>query len=201
MSSAMREIELKSVVADEDAARRRLEQSGATLVFEGTLGDRRYDTPDRSLARRDQVLRVRTERTSAGVRAHVQFKGPASFPGGYKLREEIGTSTSDPDAMHSILCSLGYVVTREVDREVRVYAFRGATVRFEQYPRMDVLVEVEGDPASIESAVEGLGLPRDGFTTDSLAAFVERYERRSHARAAICERELDGDYRFRLDDA
>lgn len=197
----MREIELKGVVPDEVEAQRRLESKGASLVFDGSLADRRYDTADRALARRDEVLRLRLESRNGSRRARLDFKGPASSYEGYKLREETSTPVEDHDALHVILGSLGYVVTREIDREVRIYVIGGATVRFERYPRMDVLVEVEGEPPAIESAIASLGLPRSGFTTERLASFVARYEARTGRRAAICARELDGDFRFRLDDA
>jgi predicted adenylyl cyclase CyaB len=197
----MREIELKSVVPDEGAVRRRLEALGASLVFAGSLADRRYDTPDRSLAQRDEVLRLRVESQNGSQRARLDFKGPASFPSGYKLREETSTPIEDHDALHAILGSLGYRVTREIDREVSVYVHAGASIRFERYPRMDALVEVEGAPAAIEAAIEALGLPRAGFTTESLASFAARYETRTGRRAAICIRELDDDFRYRLDDA
>jgi hypothetical protein len=62
---------------------------------------------------------------------------------------------------------------------------------------MDVLVEVEGEPATIELAIEALGMARGEFTSERLATFVERFEQRTGVTAAICERELSGDYRFR----
>jgi adenylate cyclase class 2 len=197
----MREIELKSVVPDEPAARRRLETEGASLVFQGSLADRRYDTADRSLARRDEVLRLRLENADGATRARLDFKGPASYPSGYKVREETSTPIEDHEALHAILGSLGFRVTREIDREVRVYVHKGATVRFERYPRMDVLVEVEGTPDAIEVAIQTLGLPRSGFTAESLASFAVRYEARTGDRAAICTRELADDFPYRLDDA
>lgn len=197
----MREIELKSVVPDEQDARRRLVAAGAELVFEGAMLDRRYDTPDRALAGSDEVLRLRVESSSGRRRGQLDFKGPASFPGGYKVREETGTPVDDPEALHAILSALGYVITREIDRDVAVYVYRGATVRFERYPRMDILVEVEGEPGTIEAAIEALAIPRAGFTTDSLAAFVRRYEERTRGRAAIFAGEIAGDFLYRLDDA
>ena len=85
----------------------------------------------------------------------------------------------------------------EIDREIAQYELGGATIRFESYPRMDVLVEVEGEPDSIEQAIEALGMSRGQFNSDRLANFVARFEQRTGVRAAICQRELDGDYSFR----
>ena len=60
----------------------------------------------------------------------------------------------------------------------------GAVVRLEWYPRMDVLVEVEGEPPAIEAAIAALGIDRSAFTAESLSAFVARYEARTGRPAA-----------------
>jgi predicted adenylyl cyclase CyaB len=203
----MREVELKAVVPDEEAVRARLSAAGAALRFVGTLHDRRYDTADRALRRRDDVLRlrVRRPRVSNGdtppASAIVEFKGRATVEAGYKVREEVGSGVDDADALDAILRALGYTVTREVDREVAVYDLHGALVRLERYPRLDLLVEVEGDPQAIESAIATLGIARASFTAEPLLAFVRRFEARTGERAAICARELAGDYRYAPDDA
>jgi hypothetical protein len=74
-------------------------------------------------------------------------------------------------------------------------------VRLERYPRMDVLAEVEGEPEAIERAIALLGLPRASFTTERLPDFVRHFEDRTAQRAAICDRELTGDYRYSATDA
>jgi adenylate cyclase class 2 len=196
----MREVELKAMVADPEAARHALRAAGATLTFAGRLEDRRYDAPDRALRLRDQVLRLRVYRGNE-VRALLDWKGPSSYDGGYKVREEHSTPVADPAALAAILEGLGYVVTREIDRTIEQYQIEGAMVRFERYPRMDVLVEVEGEPAAIERAIAVLRLPRADFTTGRLPDFVQRFEDRTGERAAICDRELSGDYRFSATDA
>ena len=197
----MREVELKAVVADEADARRRLDEAGARLVFEGRLEDRRYDTGTRALGAQDQVLRVRIYRTPGDARASLDWKGPTGYEDGYKVREELSTHAEDGDALVAILERLGYAVTREIERTIVQYELDGATVRFERYPRMDVLVEVEGAPDAIERAILVLGMDRAGFTSERLPAFVERFERRTGQRAALCDRELRGDYRFSAADA
>jgi len=72
---------------------------------------------------------------------------------------------------------------------------------FERYPRLDDLVEVEGEPTAIEAAILVLALPRETFTTGRLPDFVRDYEARTGQRAALCDRELDGDYRYSATDA
>ncbi len=188
----MIEVELKSVVPDLAAAREAIERSGAQLVFAGRLEDRRYDTADRALTKRDHVLRLRVYRDAAGARAVLDWKGPTVVENGYKRREELSTPAPDADTLIQMLDRLGYTVTMEIDRDVWQYQLDGATVRFERYPRLDDLVEVEGAPEAIERAIERLALPRDGFTSERLPDFVQRYEWRTGTRAALSDRELAG---------
>jgi len=192
----MREVELKGIVPDESAARARVEAAGGRLAFAGRLEDRRYDDSARRLTARDVVLRLRTYRDpDGGVRsAHVDWKGPTDYEHGYKVRDELSVPVADPDAFAGILERLGYTLVLEIDREVTQYELAGATVRFERYPRMDVLVEVEGPPAAIEQAIEQLALPRSDFSAARLPDFVARYEARTGTRAALCARELAGDF-------
>lgn len=192
----MLEVELKSVVADLDGARARLVSLGAPLSFVGRLEDRRYDTAQRALAARDHVLRTRVYRGADGSRAELDWKGATAYENGYKLRDEIASGVSDADALANILQQLGFQVTIAIDRTVWQYAVRGATVRLERYPRMDDLVEVEGPPEAIERAIEALGLPRTGFTTERLPDFVRRYQERTGMAAALSDDELTGVARY-----
>ena len=186
----MREVELKAVVRDVEDARKRLAKAGASLTFEGALQDRRYDTEDGALADRDEVIRVRSYRSESGTRTLLDWKGPADTKTGYKVREEISTEISDARALMTMLRKLGFELVREIDRRIVQYEIGGATVRFESFPRMDELVEVEGDPGAIERAIELLGMSRGEFTSDALAAFDTRFERRTGVKAAVSDREL-----------
>ena len=192
----MLEVELKSVVDDVERRRANVERAGATVVYAGRLEDRRWDTPDRALLAKDHVLRVRTYRSDAGVRAELDWKGPTRREGGYKLRDELETKVGDPDALAEILTALGYEVSIAIDREIVQYDLEGTMIRFERYPRMDDLVEVEGEPEDIERAIAALGLPREGFNTDRLPDFVKRYEERTGARAQISDADLTGESPF-----
>lgn len=196
----MREVELKAVVDDLAGARNRLEKAGGKLSFEGRLSDRRYDVESRELAGRDEVLRLRRYVAPSSSKTYLDWKGPTEIQDVYKIREEISTPIEDFDSLGELLTRLGFVVTMEIDRGIAQYQLGGAMIRFETYPRMDVLVEVEGEPDSIEHAIEALGIARGLFNSDRLATFVGRFEQRTGVRAAICDREMEGDYRFRPGD-
>ncbi|CAN5174724.1 hypothetical protein BH09GEM1_BH09GEM1_38370 [soil metagenome] len=181
----MREVELKSVVDDLRRRCEAVEGRGAIRVFTGELVDRRFDTAERSLTARDHVLRVRVYRSGSHSRAELDFKGPTTLDNGYKVREELGTELVDANATVAILDRLGYEVTITIDREIVQYDLDGAMIRFETYPRMDDLVEVEGTPEQIERAIAALGLPRAGFVADRLSDFARRFEERTGQLAAV----------------
>jgi adenylate cyclase class IV len=177
----MREVELKAIVDDLAGRRKKIEAAGGTLSFEGKISDRRYDFTSGELS----------------TRTYMDWKGPTEMQGGYKIREEITAPVEDLDSLEKILEKLGLALTSEIDREIAQFQFGGATIRFETYPRMDILVEVEGEPEAIEVAIEALGLQRGTFTNERLRDFVSKFEPRTGVRAAISDRELKDDYSFR----
>jgi adenylate cyclase class IV len=184
------ELELKAILPDHAALRARLLAAGAVERFRGRMSDRRYDRRG-ELAARDEVLRVRSYRRADGrVDAVLGWKGPVQrTPGGYKRRAEIelpvtADATASPSAL---LTALGYEVVHAIDRDVEVFVLGGATVRLERYPRMDSLLEVEGDPDAIERAIAVSGIPRTEFTADPLAEFVRRFEARRGEPALLAE--------------
>jgi adenylate cyclase class IV len=180
------ELELKAVVSDLDALRTRLRQAGGVERFRGRMSDRRYDLAG-ELTRRDEVLRVRSFRHPDGrLESVLGWKGPTRrSPEGYKLREEIELPMAGSTSPDALLRALGYEVVHAIDRDVELFGLDGATVRLERYPHMDALLEVEGNPAAIERAITATGLPRAGFTADSLAELVRRFEARTGTPAVL----------------
>ncbi|MEO5587976.1 MAG: CYTH domain-containing protein [Gemmatimonadaceae bacterium] len=194
----MREVELKSVVSDLDQARLQVEQAGGKIEYEGRLIDNRYDDVTGRMAERDHVLRLRIYESRAAKSAYLDWKGPTTFEGGYKVRQEVSTTVGDPEVLADILDRLGYYLVFEIERYIWQYTLLGATLRFEQYPRMHTLVEVEGLPSAMEVAIAAAGLNRHGFSADRLAQFVDRFEAETGERAALSRRELGGDYSFSI---
>ena len=186
----MREIELKAVVDNIEERRKKVERAGGTLSFEGKISDRRYDFPTGDLSSRDEVLRTRTYISKESTKTYLDWKGPTEFRDVYKVREEISTPADDFASLEIILQKLGLHLQMEIDREIAQYQLGGATVRFETYPRMDTLVEVEGAPEAIEAAIDVIGIARGTFSNRRLADFVADFERRTGVQAAIADREL-----------
>jgi adenylate cyclase class IV len=180
------ELELKARVDDPAALEAALARAGAELTFRGEMLDRRYDR-DGALEARDEVLRLRTYRPADGRPAYgvLAWKGPVSVRAGYRRREEHETTLADPAAALAILERLGYEVVMRIDRTIAEYRLAAAAVRVEWYPAMDVLVEIEGEPAAIERAAAATGLARESFLPESLPHFVTAYERRTGRRARL----------------
>jgi adenylate cyclase class IV len=200
----MIETELKALVPELVAARHRVVLAGGRMTFAGRLEDRRYDRSDLSLAALDHVLRLRVYRDAAGEvsKASIDWKGPSSTSGTYKQREELNSDIrGDPEHLARILDRLGFVVTMQIDRAIWQYELLGAVVRFERYPRMDDLVEVEGTPEAIERAIAALALGRESFTAERLPDFVRRFEARTGHAAALSDAELAGGVRYDVSNA
>lgn len=184
-----REFELKAALPDgATALRERLADAGWSLFFEGLMSDRRFDTPDRSLESRDEVLRIRCMTSLTGEsRTLLAWKGPASEEKGYKVRPELETEVRDTQTAVAILEHLGYTeVTLSIDRRVALYEKQRVQARIETYPAMDVLVELEGDPDGVKERLADLGLPRDAWKPWPLDEFVRHYERRTGSEARLC---------------
>ncbi len=182
-----RELELKAVVDDPAGLGARLVAAGAHRTFQGRMRDLRFDLPARALETSDHVLRVRSfdPASSGPPRAEVSWKGPTGRSGPYKEREELRFDVGDPAAPAELFARLGYVVTDTIDRWVEFYELGRAVLRVEWYPRMDVLLEVEGSPEAIELAIPATGLAREAFTADRLLDFAARYQQRTGTSPAL----------------
>jgi predicted adenylyl cyclase CyaB len=185
VSGVRDEIEVKARVPDVTAFAAALTQAGATVEFSGEMTDHRFDRKGR-LADKDEMLRLRVYRPQSGAtRGELCWKGPVESNGEYRHRPEIEFGVEDPWNALALLDRLGYAETLRIERIVTVYRLGSATLRVERYPEMDVLVEVEGDPAAIEKAIAATGVPRDEFLPESLPQFVSRYEERTGRRARL----------------
>ncbi len=180
----MQEVELKSVVDDMLLRRRHVEEAGGRLRFAGTMVDRYYRLeacPDGGAGR----LRVRAYQAPAGGWTELTWKGGARLEHGYKVREELSTPVEDEAALREILERTGFAESERLTREIAWYVFGDATLRFEQFPRMDLLVEVEGASEAIERAVHATGIPREQFTAEPLKEFIRRFEARTGMKALL----------------
>lgn len=158
------------------------------------MSDVRYDREGELLGR-DEVLRLREYQHPGGRRETILgWKGPTGVsPEGYKTRRELEYEVKARTAPAAdLLEALGYRRTYTVDRYVEYYHLGTAALRLEWYPRMDVLIEIEGDAEGIEAALRAVALPREEFTADPLTVFAARFAARTGAAPVLAAAELAG---------
>ena len=183
------------MVADPDLVRSLLVTARARPGFRGLMSDVRYDRNGELLSR-DEVLRLRVfQHETAAWETILGWKGPTRITAdGYKTRPELEYDlrprTGPPE---ELLRALGYLPIHVIDRYVEYYHLGTADIRLEWYPRMDVLIEIEGDAPGIEAGLLAVGLPRADFTAESLASFAARYAERTGRPPILSAAELGGE--------
>jgi len=148
------EIEVKFYLHDIAAFRQRLLAAGAVLtqprVKETNL---RFDTPQRDLSQKAQVLRLRQDQA-----AHLTFKGPGMIEGGVLARQEIEFEVSDFAAARRFLEALGYRVYTTYEKERENYTLAGVQISLDEMP-FGTFTELEGpNPEAIRQLAGSLGL-------------------------------------------
>jgi adenylate cyclase class 2 len=165
-----KELEVKFLVPDLEPLSLRLQSLGAGLRQERTYEvNLRFDTPGGDLKRLHQVLRLRQDTAS-----RLTFKGPGEAFQGIQLRQELEFTVSDFQIAQAFLEALGYQVVWMYEKYRTVYAFGPVLVALDEMPYGNFF-EVEGpDGASIQAAVERLGVDWDRRILDSYAILFER---------------------------
>jgi adenylate cyclase, class 2 len=199
------EIEVKVRIADKRRLSGQLARLKAKVICPrvhemNTL----YDTPDGSLSRRGQMLRLRVERPAHGKRAVragkagssqsefsalLTLKGPSkgqkgSRPGLYKIREESELRISDTGEALAILEALGvrpWFRYEKFRTAFELPRMRGLKLALDETP-VGLFLELEGPREEINRAAELLGFARSGYINKSYGALF--MEERGLARAA-----------------
>ena len=203
------ETEIKLHVKDLKTLRPALKRLGAQLVSGRTRRVHEwnvlFDTPRNELAKRGQLLRIRTETpkrsNSERARAKVDrvlltFKRPvgARRPRGdvqpllarHKVREEIELRVADADALTKIFAALGmrgwfrYEKFRTTFRLPASQRWaKGLLIEMDETP-IGTFVELEGPPKAIDRAAKELGFSkRDYIVTNYLSLYWEECRRRA----------------------
>jgi adenylate cyclase class 2 len=164
--AAATETEIKLRMADRAAAEAALHGIGAAVVRQRHFEDNLLlDTPQRSLAASDRLLRLR--RTSAGC--VLTFKGPRTIVEGVKQRPEYEVAVQDGDALQRVLEGLGYRPFFRYQKYREVWSWQDAEVVLDETP-VGTYLEIEGPLETIHRAARALGRGPEDYLTDSYAA-------------------------------
>ncbi|MEN6298855.1 MAG: class IV adenylate cyclase, partial [Anaerolineaceae bacterium] len=145
-------------------------QLNATLIQPRTHEiNLRFDTPDQSLSRSYQVLRLRQDQE-----ARLTYKGPGEVLEGVRIRREIEFSVSDFRSAQSFLEALGYQVIFMYEKYRSVYDFNDMLVMLDEMP-VGYFLELEGaNPEIILSTSQILGLRWETRILDSYTVLFDR---------------------------
>jgi adenylate cyclase class 2 len=161
------EIEVKFYLRHLEDIRKRLIAHGALLKTDRLLErNLRFDTPDRELAGKKHVLRLRQDN-----RATLTFKRPR---GQVETREEFKVEIDDFEDGRKILEALGYTVTTLYEKYRETYQIDFIQVMLDELP-FGSFVEVEGPSIeSIRQMSDQLGLPWERRVQ---ASYIELFDR------------------------
>jgi len=169
------EIELKFSVADVRALNSAAGGLGFKLVTERTFESNvLYDSPDRQLRLRRQILRLR----HYGQRCTVTHKRQAEGGDGdlrYKTRIETESVVEDCDALAEIFIQLGYGPVFRYEKFRTEWEMDEGHLVLDETP-IGVWAELEGPPAWIDAMLEKLCIAPELRTTESYGRLFLRWK-------------------------
>jgi adenylate cyclase class 2 len=164
------EIEVKFYLRHLEDIRKRLIAHGA-LSKTGRLLEHnlRFDTPDRELAEKKHVLRLRQDN-----RATLTFKSPR---GQVETREEFEIEIDDFESGRKFLEALGFTVTTLYEKYRETYQIDLIQVMLDELP-FGCFVEIEGPSIeAIRQVSDQLGLPWERRVQASYLELFDRIRR------------------------
>jgi len=157
------EIEIKLRIADPAAFIARLERLGARLALPRTFEDNQlYDFPDRSLARRGAMLRLRTHERGGLL----TYKEGARIEAGAKVRDEVEVALDESAPMTVIIERLGMTPLFRYQKYRTSYAYGDLHITLDETP-IGIFAELEGPKARIDAAARRLGFAASEYILGS----------------------------------
>lgn len=176
------EIELKFSVKDIRALRSAADALGFRLVTERTFESNvLYDTVDRQLRARKQILRLR----HYGARCTVTHKRMADGGDGdlrYKTRIETESLVEDGDALAEIFTQLGYGPVFRYEKFRTEWEMEEGHLVLDETP-IGVWAELEGPTEWIDAMLEKLGIATELRTTESYGSLFLRWKEETRSPA------------------
>jgi adenylate cyclase, class 2 len=175
------EIELKFAVEDIDRFRAKVQSLGLHLITPRTFeANTLYDTPERDLRVRRQVLRLR-DYAGTSVVTHKRVASNDA-DARYKIRMETESKIEDPAALAEIFAQLGYKPVFRYEKYRTEWESGAGHIFLDETP-IGVYAELEGPPAWIESMREQLGVTQEQCTTESYGMLFLDWKGRMHSPA------------------
>jgi adenylate cyclase class 2 len=181
------EIELKFPVSSLDDLERRLVELGFHLDTPRTFeSNTLYDTPDRSLRARGELLRVR-EYGQRHIITHKRHPDKEETESRYKVRIETESEVDDGPALAEIFTRLGFEPAFRYEKYRREYSHPGSAqniavsrghVVIDETP-IGIYAELEGPPGWIDQTLVALGVDPSTCLTDSYGRLFSAWKLRT----------------------
>ncbi len=176
------ETEIKFRIDDLEALARKLRSVGFRCETQRTFESNvLYDTPDRQLRARTEILRIRSY---GGRWTLTQKRLPRSSPGEdrHKHRIETETEIAHGEALADLFVSLGLVSAFRYEKWRAEWTDGEGHCVVDETP-IGNYAELEGDPAWIDRAAARLGVDPSQYVTLSYGRLFEAW-RAQHASSA-----------------
>jgi adenylate cyclase class 2 len=176
------ETEIKFRVGDLGELSRRLEQAGFRVetprTFESNV---LYDTPDRRMRSRTEILRIRTY---GGKCTLTHKRLPDNGPGEdrHKHRVETETEVSDGKALAEVFQSLGLVPAFRYEKWRSEWSDGEGHCVVDETP-IGNFAELEGEAAWIDKVAARLGVSHSEYMTLSYGRLFEQWREEHHSAA------------------
>jgi adenylate cyclase class 2 len=191
-----KEREIKLRIKDLPALRRTLAKLGGRVV-RPRVHERNvlFDTPQFALAKREQLLRIRTERPATqrrkGLeRSVVTFKGPVRAVGSagkserHKVREEIELEISGAKAFAKIFEMLGFRASFQYEKFRTTFQLPASKawakrllIELDETP-IGVFLELEGPAKAIDRAAQALGFSKKDYILANYMVLYRKFLQR-----------------------
>ncbi len=177
------EIEMKFVVHDISAFRTKVSELGLRLETERTFeSNTLYDTPDRDLRAKTQVLRLRRYGERC-VLTHKRVPDGGSDDAKYKTRIETETAVEDCSAVAEIFEQLGLTAAFSYEKFRTEWADpEGGHLVLDETP-IGIYAELEGPPDWIDRTAEKLGVEAEDCSTASYGTLFLEWKERNGSEA------------------
>ena len=150
------EIEVKFALRDRQELTRKLRDMGAQRLYPETFEDNIIMDRRGELRTKGALLRIR----KFGKYTIAAFKGPASFEGGVKSREEVQTGVESFELAIQLFEALGFKPVFRYQKYREVWRLNQVEVVVDRTPIGDYF-EIEGPVDKIRAIASSLGMTMD----------------------------------------
>lgn len=171
------EKEIKILEIDTDAVKKKLDELGATVLFDDIMEALFFDFSDHKLEKASQILRLRKE----GEEVELVFK-QKQFKENFRDNVEISVQVEDFENMVKILEQVGFSAQRPQKKHRIEYQLHEVKIAIDTYlEHLDFIptfLEVEGeDENAIFKYAKILGFSEKDFSRWSTKELVAHYEK------------------------